>query len=62
MTDGAAHIMLELERGTEVIAGHLAVGDQAVPFRGWLVLAAALERIRRSGKQGNQQPKGEGNE
>jgi hypothetical protein len=39
---------LALEVGTEPIAGRLAERDgEAVPFAGWLELAAALERAVR---------------
>jgi hypothetical protein len=35
--------------GDAAISGRLDDGAHAVSFRGWLALAAALERIRRGG-------------
>lgn len=44
-----ARVSLVLERDGEVISGRLDDGDKTLPFRGWLVLAAAIERIRSTG-------------
>jgi hypothetical protein len=42
------HFTLDLEVGTEPIAGRLSEpGGEPAPFAGWLELAAALERAVR---------------
>jgi len=49
---GRISLRLELDQGSEPISGRLAATDGPVEeFRGWLELAAAIERLASNGSQ-----------
>jgi len=43
---GRSRVSLELDQGDGAISGRLDDGERTVEFKGWLTLAAALERMR----------------
>lgn len=45
MTKTTVVIGLQLDERDDALSGHIRVGGEHIPFRGWVGLVAALDRV-----------------